>query len=225
MMPDYYARISDIQQIAKTLRFLILAEGDAEAGFSNQFLQQFDLPQEEVAVFCFEGVSRMQRHCSTILKLAEKEEGSLDRLIGICLIADTDDNPTGRVDSAIDIARNFGFQHSGKEIREQGWAIEKNRMFCCSLSPSNEVEGRLEDLILMEIDASPVHRCLVNAIPCIQRAKGERMNSKALVQMYISAQSNSSLAGIKHCFTRGIFKASHKAYEGHANAIRRTIGR
>jgi hypothetical protein len=148
----------------------------------------------------------------TLVKLIEKGPSGLDQLRGIGVMGDTEDNPAGQLDVAIQIATSLGFSRSAKDIRGTQQCEQNGRRFCVALSPSHEIPGRIEDLLIEEVSTDPVFQCLEDGFSCVEGLNDTPVNSKARVQMFISAKANSSLAGIRHAFGAKIFDPGAQPY-------------
>jgi hypothetical protein len=151
-------------------------------------------------------------HSTTLAKLLEKEEGGLDRIRGVGLMADADENPAGRVDLVIECAKAFGFPKSANSLRGTGQCELNGRKFCYALSPALKRRGDIETLILQEIGDTQLFKCLEQGSSCIEQDNTTALTAKSKVQMYISAKANNSMAGVMHAFRAGIFKPDHDCY-------------
>jgi hypothetical protein len=222
MPTEYFIAEKDINKKPSTTH-LFLAEGEAEVGLIESCLKDLKANPETCTILCFKGVNRMKGRAETFVKLLVPGIGDISNLRGIGLIADSDTNPSGRIDTVIECAKAFGFSRSGTDLRKQGVHKDGNRVFAFSLSPSNLTQGRIEDIILQEITNKPIMQCISNILPCLENAIGTNVDTKALVQMYISAESNNSMAGLRNAFAAGMFDIHHSAYAAHMQTVTTVI--
>ena len=210
-MPSYYCNTFDLTSKPATTH-LFLAEGEAEVGFIEQYLQALQPSFDTTTILCFKGLGNVRDKTDTLVKLIEKGPSNLDQLRGIGVMGDAESNPAGQLDVAIQIATSLGFSRPAKSIRDAQQCEMNGRRFCVALSPSHQQNGRLEDLIMQEVAADPVFQCLEDSFDCIEASNDISVDPKARVQMFISAKANSSLAGIRHAFGAGIFSSSAQPY-------------
>ena len=198
---------------------LFLAEGEAEVGLIEAYLTSIAAPEPATTILCFAGVNRIAPQSAELAKFISK---SPDKIVGIGLLADADDNPQGRVDVTINVAKSFGFKKGGA-LNTNSVSVEDGRTFAFFISPGPNQNGRIEDTILGEIGASQLFGCVGAAFPCIEEQTGAPVNSKASVQMFISARMNNSMAGILHAFRAAVFDVQHEAYAGPRTMIDRVM--
>ena len=148
---------------------LFLAEGEAEVGFIEAYLNELQADAKTNTILCFEGLSKVHGHSKTLAKIIAGQPGGLDRIRAIGLMADADNNPTGRIDLIIECATAFGFPKSAQKLREGGRCEVNGRKFCFALSPSKDREGNIETLILGEIGKTPIFECLGQSFACIEK--------------------------------------------------------
>ena len=154
----------------------------------------------------------MRDKTDTLVKLIEKGPHGLDQLRGVGVMGDSEDNPSGQLDVAIQIATSLGFSRPAKDLRDAQQCERNGRRFCVALSPSHQRQGRIEDLIVEEVSTDPAYQCLELGFSCIEGLNNAPVDAKARVQMFISAKANSSLAGIRHAFGAKIFNPNATAY-------------
>lgn len=222
MSKGYFIDGFDLRAKPETIH-LLLAEGPSEVGFMTRYLSQIDADVASTSIICFKGVSRIVGHTRTIVKLLGP--GTVERLRGIGIMADSDTNPEGRIDTVIDCAKAFGFPRSGKDLHDTGKHEQEGRVFAYSLSPSRSREGSIEDLILDEVISDPMTACISDSCNCIASVSGLEVNKKAKVQMFISAKMNSSMAGVQHAFAAGLFDVNHEVWHEHRKMIDTVLGR
>lgn len=210
-MPSYYCSKFDLTTKPDTTH-LFLAEGEAEVGFIDEYLKIIAPNFAATTILCFKGLGNVRDKTDTLAKLIEKGPNGLDQLRGIGVMGDAEDNPTGQLDVAIQIATSLGFSRPAKDVRETLQCERNGRRFGVALSPSHERRGRIEDLIIEEVSIDPVFKCLEDSFSCIEAVKEASVDAKARVQMFISAKANSSLAGIRHAFGAKIFDPNAKPY-------------
>jgi hypothetical protein len=191
---------------------LFLAEGETEVAFIELCLESLGVDPDTTAVLCFKGLSKVYGHTATLAKLLAKEQGGLERIRSIGLMADADDNPQGRVDLVIACAKELGFPKSGKELRDTSRCEADGRKFCFALSPDRDAVGNFETLALKEVADAPIYKCMAQSFDCIERESGTPVSVKARAQMYISAVANSSMAGVGHALRGSIFDPQHVSY-------------
>jgi hypothetical protein len=222
MPVEYFINERDINKKPRTTH-LFLAEGEAEVGLIESCLKSLGTDPETCTILCFKGVNKMKGRAETFVKFLVPGIGDITNLRGVGLIADSDTNPSGRIDTVIECAKAFGFSRSGTDLRERGVHQDGNRVFAFSLSPSNLTQGRIEDIILQEVSNTPIMQCISNSLPCLGNATGTNIDTKAQVQMYISAKSNNSMAGLRHAFAAGMFDIQHPAYAVHMQTVTTVI--
>jgi uncharacterized protein DUF3226 len=210
-MASYYCDNFDLTKKPATTH-LFLAEGEAEVGFIDEYLKTRNPGLKETTILCFKGLGNVRDKTDTLAKLIEKGPSGLDQLRGIGVMGDAETNPSGQLDVAIQIATSLGFSRPAKDIRDTQQCERNGRRFGVALSPSHQVEGRIENLILQGISGDPFFQCLELAFGCIEGVSDSSVDAKAQVQMFISAKANSSLAGIRHAFHTGIFNPSAQPY-------------
>jgi len=210
-MASYYCDKFDLTKKPATTH-LFLAEGEAEVGFIDEYLKTRNPGINETTILCFKGLGNVRDKTDTLAKLIEKGPSGLDQLRGIGVMGDAETNPAGQLDVAIQIATSLGFSRPAKDVRDTQRCERNGRRFCVALSPSHQAPGRIEDLILREIASDPFFQCLVPAFTCIEGASKVSVDTKAQVQMFISAKANNSLSGIRHAFRAGIFNPGAQSY-------------
>jgi hypothetical protein len=217
-MSSYYLKKFDLAAKPDTVH-LFLTEGEAEVGFIDQYLTRVSANLDTTTILCFEGLAKMTTFASTLAKLLERGANGLDQLRGVGLMADAETNHSGRLAVAIQCGTALGFTSCSKDIRQTGRHESNGRRFAVSLSPSNNTNGRIENLLLQEIAADPVFQCIEQSFDCIEVANGPAVDEKARVQMFISAKANSNLAGIRHAFGKGIFQSAAAPYDAARSMI------
>ncbi len=118
-----------------------------------------------------------------------------------------------RTGLVIECAKALGFPKSAESLRENGKCEVAGRKFRFALSPSNSEAGNLETLILRELRDTALFKCVELSIPCIAKQDASDVSGKAKVQMYLSAKSNSSMAGVRHAFRGRYFDVKHESYK------------
>jgi hypothetical protein len=211
MMASYYCNKFDLTTKPGTTH-LFLAEGESEVGFIDEYLKSTGPNLDATTILCFKGLGNVRDKTDTLVKLIEKGPSGLDQLRGIGVMGDTEDNPSGQLDVAIQIATSLGFSRPAKDVRDTQQCERNGRRFCVALSPSHQRPGRIEDLIVEEISTNPAFQCLELGFSCIEGLNDTPVDAKARVQMFISAKANSNLAGIRHAFGAKIFGPSAAAY-------------
>jgi hypothetical protein len=175
-----------------------------------------------------------RRTRGAIQKIAprERENASLraqrsnpGRLEAIGVIADCDNSPNGRLDTIVNCGKAFGFESCRNDLFASGRHVDGNRRLGVSLSPRLGIEGRIEGLILREKAEDETMKCVSQSLECISNANGRRpVDEKAQVQMFISAVTNSSMAGIRQAFGAGTFDVTHTAYAEHLALVDFILG-
>lgn len=216
-MPGYFIEEFDLRTKPNTTR-LFLAEGHAEVGFLEAELARRSASPDAHTILCFQGVQRLHEHSNTIVKLIDPVV--LQKIVAFGVLADSEDNPDGRLASVIDCAKAFGFERAARDLSTSGQYSDGKKRFAVSLSPSIGKTGRIETLVLQEISSHGTMKCILESLPCITRANnGRTVDEKAQVQMFISAAMNNSFAGIRRAFVGGLFDSRHAAYERHVAMV------
>jgi hypothetical protein len=210
-MGSYYLKKFDLSLKPKTTH-LFLAEGEAEVGLVEQYLNRVSANVDTTTILCFRGLSKAATFVPTLTKLMEKGADGLDQLRGVGLLADAEDDPPARLNIAIQFGVALGFPNCASDVRKTGRHESNNRRFAVSLSPANDQAGRIETLILTEVADDRVFKCIEQSFACVAEANGIPVDEKAKVQMFISAKVNSSMAGIQHAFGKGIFQCAAAPY-------------
>lgn len=211
-MASYYCDKFDLTKKPATTH-LFLAEGQSEVGFIDEYLKTRNSALDSTTILCFKGLGNVRDNTETLAKLLEKGPSGLDQLRGIGVMGDAETNPAGQLDVAIQIATSLGFSRPARDIRFAQQCERNGRRFSVALSPSHQVHGRIENLILQEIADDPIFQCLEVAFECVEAATDFAVTEKAQVQAFISAKANSNLAGIRHAFGAGIFNPGAQPYE------------
>ncbi|WP_315812608.1 hypothetical protein [Bradyrhizobium sp. SZCCHNR2028] len=211
-MSSYYLKKFDLAAKPKTTH-LFLAEGEAEVGLVDQYLNQIGADFETTSILCFRGLTKAATFVPTLAKLMEKGATGLDQLRGIGMLADSENDPVARLNMAIQFGVALAFPSCSGDIRDLGRHESRNRRFAVSLSPANDKVGRIENLVLAEVANDDVFKCVEQSFACIAAANGTEVDEKAKVQMFISAKINSSMAGIQHAFAKGIFQCAAPVYD------------
>ena len=213
MMPDYFLADFDLRKKPRTLR-LFLAKGYSEVGYIETVLSLRMADPETTTILCFKGVDRMSGHARTIVKFLSPQ--MLEQLRAIGVLADCEDNPKGRIDVIIECGKAFGFKNCASDLAKTSRHSANGRKFALSVSPAPGRNGRIETLILQEKSQDATMRCISDSLPCISAANnGRSVDEKAIVQMFISASMNNSMAGIAHAFRGSLFDVNHQAYQNH----------
>jgi hypothetical protein len=216
-MPEYFLEKLDLNRKPNTSR-LFLAEGFSEVGYIEAALSKRGADPNTATILCFAGVSKMVGHTKTIVKLLDPQR--LQQLRGVGVMADCENNPNNRVSTIIECAKAFGFQKCATDLIKDGQHTDNERRFALSLSPNSQTPGRIETLILQEKSKDATMECIIGSLDCISQANnGRTVDQKAIVQMFISAAMNSSMAGIRHAFGAALFDPSHNAYKHHAAMV------
>ena len=217
-MGNYSIELDELSALGAP-RYLMFAEGPSEVGLINSYLTTIDAKSNVIRVLCFRGASKMSSFITTFIKTVIPSQTELAAIEGIGLIADSETDPSARIDSVIQCAKLLGFDGEGKELRNNYRCKKHNRRFAFSFSPGQTVRGRIEDLVVKEISSDGLFDCINDFYSCIEFAINSTFNSKALVQMYISAKTNSSVAGVKFACENGLFDVTNDAYQGHRATI------
>lgn len=210
-MASYYCSKFDLTTRPGTTH-LFLAEGEAEVGFIDEYLKSVGPDFGATTILYFKGLRNVRDKTDTLVKLIEKGPSGLDQLRGVGVMGDAEDNPSGQLDVAIQIATSLGFSRPATDIRDTQQCERNGRRFCVALSPSHQGKGRIEDLIVAEVSTDPVFQCLEDGFSCIEALNAKPVDLKARVQMFISAKANGSLAGIRHAFGAKIFDPGAQPY-------------
>jgi hypothetical protein len=220
MANPYFLEAFSLDGKPKATR-VFLAEGKSEVGFIEKYLSRLNVDPLTTAVLCFRGLSRTHGHSQTLAKLLAKSPGGgLERIKGIGLMADADTNPNARVDLVIECAKAFGFEKSANSLRSSARYEHQGRRFSFALSPGLNQQGNIETCIVSEIGPTPLFACVQAGVPCFERAIGQTLTDKAKVQMFISAKSNGSMAGVQNAFEASYFDVEHAVYDASRAMIR-----
>jgi hypothetical protein len=217
-MANYFIELGELKTLGIP-PILFFAEGPSEVGLINSYLTRLGADEHSIKILCFKGASKMPSFVRTFLKTIAPSQSELATIEGIGLIADSETDPSARIDSVIQCAKLFGFDGGGKELRERFRCKKGDRRFAFSLSPGEKVTGRIEDLVIDEVRKNELFGCIELSVPCIEATTGRGLDRKALVQMYISAMANTSISGVKYAFENGIFDVSDDVYQHHRATI------
>jgi hypothetical protein len=221
-MPDYFLSDFDLNEKPKTSR-LFLAEGFSEVGYIEAALKLRNADPNAATILCFKGVNKMVGHSRTIVKFLDPQR--LGQLQAIGVMADCENDPDGRVDTIIDCGKAFGFARCATDLVKTGSHSANGRKFALSLSPARGKNGRIKALILQEKAQDATMKCISDSLACISDANtGRPVDQKAIVQMFISAAMNNSMAGIGHAFRAALLDVTHQAYQHHLAMVDFILG-
>jgi hypothetical protein len=216
-MAGYALANFDLKPKPQTSR-LFLAEGDSEVGYIEAALTLRGADPAVTTILCFKGINKMAGHAQTIAKFLKP--GMMQQLIAIGVLADCENDPNGRLRAVIECGKAFGFPNCATDMTDTGRHSANGRKFAVSLSPAPGAQGRIEALVRLEKSQDATMGCIGGSLGCIEAANhGRQVDEKAIVQMFISAAMNSSIAGIGHAFRAGLFDVTHAAYKNHLGMI------
>ena len=207
----------------RAIRTLFLAEGLSESGFLNRRLETIGADREAVGVYCFQGINGLAEHTQAVVNIVDMALGNVELLAGMGMLADSETDANGRIESAIGFFKALGFPRCAKDILASGRYQLGVRRIAVSLSPSNSSNGRIEDLILKEIEQSVEHACISSMEKCIKDATEVSLDSKAVAQIYVSCRKP-GLCGVGRAFEAGILDATHNAYATHSAMVDFVLG-
>jgi hypothetical protein len=208
----YYVAKQDIS-IKTHLRCLFYSEGDSEVFLLEKILQQLSAIPDQNAIVCFAGILG---NFTAKIRVPTKY-GNFSRLSACGFLLDADDNPKGRIDLMRDAATAIGFPAPG----DDGFGQTGGRMFGVFISPGNGAAGRIEDIVLRELMTTELWPCVTAFTKCTDSA-GSPMDSKAIVQSYISIRSP-GICGVGRAFEAGVLQVAHSAYDQIRNFVQRLI--
>lgn len=214
----YCVNVPDLPKKPHT-KFLFLVEGRAEEALIDTHLKRLSVAQEEAAIICFEGTKRIADVARTLKKIIDVNFQQNNEIRSLGFLGDSELDPSSRIDAYFKAAKDLGFDQVGRILRDVGRQEFEGKKVAISLSPGNNTNGRIEDLVLQEIHRTEMFNCISSIVECLQSAGHYKLDNKALVQMFISASHNTSLAGIGRAFSAGVFNSSHAAYACHTEMI------
>jgi hypothetical protein len=199
---DYYIAKQDIST-KPSLRHLFFAEGDSEAFLLEKLLGHLGADRTTTGVVCFNGISANFKE-----KVALPAKFSnFSQIIACGFFLDADDNPAGRAGVVAEAALAIRFPRPDGS----GRAENDGRRTAVFVSPGDGAVGRIEDVVLREVAATPLWPCLVAYSEC-SGAAGVNLDSKALVQTYISSR-RPGLCGVGRAFDANILDVTNGAYD------------
>ena len=199
----------------RTLKYLFLAEGDAEVGFLNAYLKNKQRNSAETGVYCFKGLQRIGGHNTVSLrKVLSLSLDSISDLHGIGLIADAEAEPENRLEAVIALFKELGFPKCAKDILAGGRHQTGNQRIGVSFSPNLKQSGRIEDLVVKEV-AEWQHSKHLNSYA---EGTGIANERKAICGTYIATRKP-DLCGLGRAFEAGVLDVTNSAYELHRDLI------
>jgi hypothetical protein len=208
----------------RPIKKLFLAEGYAELGFLNRELSLRKVSNSDVGVYCFKGLVKLSTHRETLINILDTERGDLREIECFGLLADSEVDCVGRRDASISLFKDLEFTKCAQDIVSTGKYNKNMRRVALSLSPSNSINGRIEDLIIEEISKhSHYDKCFSSFHECINDFSGKPLDQKAIVQIYISSVK-SDLCGVGRAFESGILDVRDSAYANHQSMIDFILG-
>jgi hypothetical protein len=220
MMPSYLDDPAAIRKKKPT--HLFLAEGNSEVGLLESLLSIEGADPSTCSIYCFGGLSRLGTQAKQVFNVLSID-GGLSRVVSIGLLADAEQDRQSRIISVISAAIAFGFTGANTTLRHENDLSEGGRFFSFFLSPAVSENGRIEDLVLREIRTEPLFDCIRSQMSCIESLTGSAIDSKALVQIFISLKHNSSICGIKSAFAARVLDAEADAYDPVRRFVRKSL--
>lgn len=185
---------------------LFLAEGETEAYLLDGLLENQNAAPSDCHVHCLRGISGLHNKLRVIAN-----QDNFDNVRCLCFMVDADDDAVGRTQSVKDGCRRIDFMNV-QALSPAGTCSQGNKRFGLFVSPGDGNNGRIEDMILQEIAEKPEYACITGYIDCMATDHGNELDSKSVVQTYISAV-NGSLCGAGRAFQAGILDPLDTAYE------------
>ncbi len=169
-------------------------------------------------VICYGGNDKLPLFTKTLVKDLE----SLPRIRAVGVIADSERSPSGRLSAFSTMGEQIGFRGCAADINLTGRYILDSKKFAVSLSPNNSAAGRVEDLILAELNGTPVHSCFIDALNSDTMFGSGGMSEKGRVTVLSAAlldHEKKGRAGARHAFEKGVFNVLAAPYDSHRSAI------
>ncbi|MES0042365.1 DUF3226 domain-containing protein [Mesorhizobium sp. M0091] len=199
---------------------LFLAEGLSEVGFIEAYLTSRGVPVEDILLVCFEGIGKLAGGVDTLLKLINDNGQPISRFSHVGVYVDAEADPVGRRQAVANAAQKFGFSAQASQGLLGALTHDENgRRFAFHMAPNNGSSGKIEDMIVAEIDGSNLSGCMNAYEECLAHEQAIALTSKAKSQIYVISRRNSDAAGIGRAFTDGTLKVDHGAYAAFRTSI------
>jgi hypothetical protein len=196
---------------------LFLVEGVSEEGFVQKVLD--DLNDKDSLVFCFAGLGRLN---TVLTSIAGAPGFNQLKLLGVMLDAETD--YTARVSSLLSLFKKHQIDLNEADLRNGMPNYAGPCPIGIYISPGNGSAGRIEDLVMNEINGSAISSCINQYAYCVSAAVSKALDSKSIVQTYISAWAgNRNLSGVGRAFEANVLKVRHPAYDGPRTLVEQLI--
>jgi hypothetical protein len=206
----YQQQNSSSLELPHTYLSLFIAEGDSEVGFISQALEKSMADKDKNLVYCLKGLSH---DLGSKMKVLSSRSGwSLVKNIFFMLDAETNFN--ARLSQIVNCLPQIGFPGAAADFAS-GFGLAVNTVSGRStgifISPGASAKGRIEDLIVGEIQLQPEWKCLTEFDACFTKQFGQSLDTKGLVQCYISWKKG-DLCGVGRAFQVGIFDTGSTVY-------------
>lgn len=192
---------------------LLFAEGSTEASFLDRWLKIKVVDPKNVGVICVEGRNKLE---ITLRNIAEDENFNLVNSFGF--LFDAELNPaTSTFDAIRQVLQKVKLIQAGETIAGGVQTFLRIKV-AVYVAPDNLQSGKIENIVLNEIQSTHLSGCINGFGGLVQDALGHPADSKTLVQAYLGIKKP-GLCGTGHGFNQGKLDVMHPAYQG----IRDTI--
>jgi hypothetical protein len=165
-----------------------------------------NIPITECVVFLLKGYPQLENKVRIITR-----EPNFGKVSTLGIMLDADRYPNSRVRKAANAFKLADFPSEENALKNDNVCSDGGKKAGVFVSPGNGKKGCIENLVIEEIRATEISKCLSDLEGCIKRNSGQ-LDAKGLVQSYISVR-NGSLCGLGRAFEAGVLDVSHDAYK------------
>ena len=186
---------------------IFLAEGAPEITIINIVLKSLPhLSEDGCVVYMIRGLSNLK----SSFRLLSKEP-NFEHVKKIGILVDAEDNPGGRQDQISYCLRLVDFPYNMDAVSDHVISVGDKRSGFF-ISPGNGQAGRIEDLVIKELETKEEWECIKQYNECINQKTAKPLDEKSIAQIGISTMGH-GVCGVHHAFDKGVLDVSHATYE------------
>ena len=196
---------------------VFFAEGNPEAHFINKVLESIGgISTDDCVIYMFGGLSKLKNKISLVSK-----EPNFDNVNKVGFFVDAEDSPAARRDQIIDCLKIIVFPDDLENLDNQV-IVDNGKKAGVFISPGNDNVGRIEDMVLEELQNKDEWECIQQYVACIKGTLGKELDEKSITQIGVST-IDGKICGLGIAFKKGILDITHKAYEPVVNMVNNLV--
>lgn len=190
---------------------VFLGEGASEAGLLGALVR--DLGIQNAAIFTVGG----EKYLKTVLLRLAAETSGPEAIGSLGIVFDANNNYASKLDSVEAALRAAGFEFEKDKLDAHGIYRDGNLPIGVFLSPGMKRPGRIETMVMYEVEDSTISSCLNYYDKCVFEKAQRRLDEKGRVQTYLA--SFNAAVGLGIAFEKSLLNVGHTAYAEIRNMV------